>query len=181
MRILLDPGHGGHDPGAVSGGAVEKDITLDVCLSLGYRLRRSGINILFTRDRDAFISPTDRLGMIRAYQPHAFVSIHCNAALNPQAHGIETFYRDDYDYPLAAAIHKSLIGMTEMNDRGVKNDIKDINRKLAVLGDLTTPACLVEIGFITNATDLNEILTDRDKIVEALHDGIMNWTTEALR
>jgi N-acetylmuramoyl-L-alanine amidase len=178
MKILIDAGHGGNDPGAVNqDGIQEKDIALEVVLKLAPLLRDAGHDALLTRDGDIYISPADRLKMINNFKPEAFVSIHCNSSTNTQAHGIETLYRDDYDYPLAAAIHKSLIANLEMSDRGIKNDIKDLGRKLAVLGNLEVPACLVEIGFISNEGDLEKI-NDKDEhqaIAEAIAEGIEAW------
>jgi len=178
MKILLDAGHGGTDPGAVNqGGIQEKDIALEIVLKLVKLLREKGFQALLTRDKDIYISPSDRLKMINNFKPEAFISIHCNSSANSQAHGAETIYRDDYDYPLAAAIHKSLIANLEMRDRGVKNDIKELGRRLAVLGNLEVPACLVEIGFISNENDLEKI-DDEDEhqaIAEALAEGIEAW------
>lgn len=176
MRILLDSGHGGKDSGAVANDMQEKDIALEVILKLAPMLRslQHQHNVLLTRDRDIYISPVDRLKMIVAYEPDAFISIHCNSSINPEAHGVETIYRDDYDFPLAQAIHKSMIANTEMRDRGIKQDIKDLGRRLAVLGDLKTPACLVEIGFISNEEDLEKI-QDTDLIANALKEGVEEW------
>ena len=174
-RILLDAGHGGTDAGAVSGGVSEEGINLGICLRLAERLRESGHIVILTRDKDAGLSPEERLVKIREYQPDAFVSVHCNAAKNPQAHGVETLYRDDFDYPLAAEIQKALIATTNMTDRGIKNDEKELGRRLAVLGDKETPSCLVEIGFISNRGDLKLIMEEQELIVEALLDGINNW------
>ncbi|MDP2167977.1 MAG: N-acetylmuramoyl-L-alanine amidase [Thermodesulfovibrionales bacterium] len=174
-KILLDAGHGGTDPGAVYGGISEEDITLDVVLRLGERLRENGHNVLYTRDRDTNLMPSDRLKMIQEYKPDAFISVHCNAATNPQAHGVETIYRDDYDYPLACEVHKALLATTEMRDRKVKHDSETPHKRLAVLGDLKTPACLVEIGFMSNDDDRKVMIEERELIVEAMLDGINNW------
>lgn len=178
-KILIDPGHGSKDPGAINqdSGIQEKDISLSIALKLSNLLRDKGFQALLTRDRDIYISPSDRLRMIQQYQPDAFISVHCNSSVNTQAHGIETIYRDDYDYPLASAIHKSLIAETEMRDRGIKDDIQELGRRLAVLGNLEVPACLCEIGFISNESDLSKI-DDEDEhqaIAEAIAEGIEEW------
>lgn len=177
MKIILDAGHGGNDPGAVAKGMQEKDIALEVVLKLLNLLRVAGHNVLLTRDRDIYISPADRLSMIKRYSPECFVSVHCNSSNNPQAHGIETIYRDDYDFPLAQAIHRALIANTEMRDRGIKNDIAELGRRLAVLGSLKTPACLCEIGFISNEDDREKMDEDAEleKIASAIEEGIREW------
>jgi N-acetylmuramoyl-L-alanine amidase len=177
MKFLIDPGHGGHDPGAVNplNKREEEDITLEVGLRLADTLRNDyDHNVILTRAVDSYLSPSQRLSLIRDFKPHGFVSIHCNAAGNPQAHGIETLYRDDYDFWLASCIHQELIAFTELRDRGVKNDIEDLHRRLAVLHDLKTPACLVEIGFITNAGDL-AVMENTVLIADAIACGIQSW------
>lgn len=176
MKILLDAGHGGKDHGAVNSdyGRQEKDIALEVVLALGNMLRDAGHNVLYTRDRDNYISPADRLNMIKRYKPDCFVSVHCNSASNPSASGVETIYRDDYDVELAHHVHIALVEHTGLRDRGVKQDIGDLGRRLAVLGNLETPACLVEIGFISNEEDL-EVIEDESLIANALLEGIANW------
>ncbi len=176
MKLLLDAGHGGKDPGAVAADSVrEKDIALEVVLQLGGLLREMGIQVLYTRDRDEYISPSDRLRMIQGYKPEGFVSVHCNAAANPAAHGIETIWRDDYDYPLAAAIHQALIAGTDLADRGLKQDgSPEYFRNLAVLKDLEVPACLTEIGFISNAGD-EQVIENTTLIAQAIYMGVLAW------
>jgi N-acetylmuramoyl-L-alanine amidase len=178
MKILLDAGHGGHDSGAVNRvhGISEEDITLTVALKTGRLLRDRGFHALHTRDNDVYISPSDRLKMIRDYKPDAFVSIHCNASAVAQAHGAETIYRDKYDLPLAQNIHKYLIASSKLRDRGIKTDIGDLGRRLAVLGDLKTPACLVEIGFISNEDDLH-VMNNTVLFANAIADGIEHYAS----
>lgn len=176
MKFLLDAGHGGDDPGAVNQdtGRQEKDINLEVVLALGVMLRDAGHNVLYTRDRDVALFPALRLKMIERYKPDAFISVHCNSSTNPQAHGIEVVYRDEYDLPIAKAIQASLVAALGLKDRGIKTDIGDLKRRLAVLGDLETPAILIEIGFLSNEGDL-EVIEDEKLIANAILEGIENW------
>jgi len=176
MRILIDAGHGGKDPGAINqdSGRKEKDITLEVVLKLANLLRDAGHNVLLARDRDIYISPADRLAMIKRYSPDCFVSVHCNASSNPSASGVETIYRDEYDIELARHIHTALVDYTGLKDRGIKQDSGDLGRRLAVLSDLNTPACLVEIGFISNKDDLR-VIENENLIANAIFEGITNW------
>lgn len=180
MKILIDPGHGGKDCGAVfdptpgkPGDEVEEeDITLEVSLKLGHKLQEGGHSVIFTRDRDTTISPSGRLNMINQIQPEIFISIHCNASVNPEAHGCETIYRDEFDVRLAQCIQKSMVLNTGMRDRGVKQDVKDLGRRLAVLGNLQVPSALVEIGFISNPLERTIMTERKDLIVSALKSGI---------
>ncbi len=177
-KILLDAGHGGKDPGAVSHGTNEKDLTLTVVLGVRDVLRGMGYPVLCTRDHDEFLSPGDRAKMINDYKPDAFVSIHCNASDNPNAHGIETFYRDERDEPLANAIHFAIVEGEGLDDRGVKSDIKDLGRRLAVLNNRDIPACLCEIGFITNDEDL-EVINNGTLVATSVALGVMQWSESA--
>jgi len=179
MKLLLDAGHGGNDPGAVNTdlNLKEKDKTLEVALKIGTILNEKGHSVRFIRIDDTYISPIGRLKLINEYRPDCFISIHCNASSNPSAYGLETIYRDSYDYPLAQAVHISLLSGTDFTDRGIKNDIKDLGRKLAVLGNLEVPACLIEIGFLSNEDDV-EIQKNTDNIANLIVEGIEEWESE---
>ncbi|MGV1100414.1 N-acetylmuramoyl-L-alanine amidase [Thiovibrio sp. JS02] len=95
-RIVLDPGHGGKDPGTTSpSGMKEKDIVLDVALMVAKRLRESlGCEVILTRDRDVFIPLEERTAIANAKEADLFLSIHVNAAPSKEAHGIETYVLD---------------------------------------------------------------------------------------
>lgn len=182
MRILLDPGHGGNAPGAVNTGyeVEEKDINLEVVLALGNILREEGYSVLFTRDRDKSLTPSQRLQMIRDYKPDCFISIHCNASSNSSANGIETIYRDEYDKHLAICVHGALVEATELRNRGIKQDgTKEYFRNLAILKDLETSAILVEIGFISNEDDLEFIESNISLIASAIAEGVEEWVNLA--
>ena len=176
MKILLDAGHGGKDPGAVSIGNIEEeDIALDVILKFGKLLESElGFEVDYTRIDDTYISPSARLVKINNYNPDVFISVHCNSSSNSQACGVETFYRDEYDLELATCVQEALIEATGLKDRGIKSDVEDLGRRLAILNNLTVPAILVEIGFISNPEDLR-IIQNTDLIAEAIMEGINRW------
>jgi N-acetylmuramoyl-L-alanine amidase len=93
-RIVVDPGHGGHDPGACSPtGTREKDIVLQIGLKLSQRIREElGIDVVMTRSTDVFIELQERTAIANKVGADLFVSIHANASLNRSARGIETYY-----------------------------------------------------------------------------------------
>ena len=93
-RIVIDPGHGGHDPGAVSpSGTKEKDIVLDIGLNLAEKIREElGIDAVLTRSTDVFLELQERTAIANKVGADLFVSIHANASLNRAANGIETYY-----------------------------------------------------------------------------------------
>ena len=95
--VVIDPGHGGGDSGAVAQGVVEKDLNLDVGLRVGRTLRARGVDVRLTREDDHFVPLEDRVRFANALPGAVFVSIHFNDAAgegkaNPQASGIETYY-----------------------------------------------------------------------------------------
>ena len=90
FTVVIDPGHGGKDPGAVSNGFYEKIISLNTSLKLGQKLQNNGIRVIYTRDRDRFVILLERADIANRSDAQLFLSIHCNAH-SSQAYGAETF------------------------------------------------------------------------------------------
>ena len=90
FTVVIDPGHGGKDPGAVSNGFYEKIIALNTSLKLGQLLQDNGINVIYTRDKDKFVNLLERANIANKSDAHLFISIHCNSH-SSQAYGAETF------------------------------------------------------------------------------------------
>jgi N-acetylmuramoyl-L-alanine amidase len=104
-RIVVDPGHGGTDPGAIGPtGVREKEIALDVAHKVAPLLLRDGLVVVLTRDDDRFISLEDRTARANAFGADLFVSIHCNAAENRVRHGIETYVLDTTKDEIASRV-----------------------------------------------------------------------------
>ncbi len=104
-RVVLDPGHGGSDPGAIgSGGLREKDVTLDVAHRVAPILAKDGILVLLTRDDDRFVKLEERTARANAFEGDLFVSIHCNAAENHAHRGVETYVLDTANGDIAARV-----------------------------------------------------------------------------
>jgi N-acetylmuramoyl-L-alanine amidase len=94
-RVVLDPGHGGNDPGATGPtGLKEKDVTLAIAHKVAPVLARSGVEITLTRDDDRFVTLEERTARANAFGADLFVSIHCNAAENKARRGVETYVLD---------------------------------------------------------------------------------------
>ena len=93
-RIVIDPGHGGHDSGTVGpNGIEEKNIALDVALRLGRLLRQqSGAEVIYTRDTDAFVPLETRTAIANKAAADLFISIHANSSPDSDARGVETYY-----------------------------------------------------------------------------------------
>ena len=104
-RIVLDPGHGGWDPGAIGpAGLHEKDVTLDIARRIGPVLRREGLTVLLTREDDRYVPLEERTARANAFGADLFVSIHCNAAENHLRHGIETYVLDTTKDEIASRV-----------------------------------------------------------------------------
>jgi N-acetylmuramoyl-L-alanine amidase len=98
-KIVLDPGHGGKDPGAIGiGGVAEKDIVLRVAKKLAKKLKKEiGIEVVLTREEDTFIALEDRTAIANAENADLFISLHVNSSPSPKARGIETYYLNNTD------------------------------------------------------------------------------------
>lgn len=91
-RIVIDAGHGGHDPGAQGSGLNEAELTLDVALRLQKLLEKQGVEVVMTRDTDVFIPLQERTAIANRENADLFLSIHANASRNPEARGVETYF-----------------------------------------------------------------------------------------
>lgn len=187
LSVLIDPGHGGADPGAVCGGVREADVNLEVALALGARLferRRpgGGAAITLTRYTDRTVSLAERVAIERAQVPtHLFVSIHANAAANPEAKGFEA-WTSRGQTPADAAATEILAALDAgFPGRGVRADFTDGDpdreADFWVLRRTRAPAVLVELGFLTNEADRGFLADagNRFALAAALEAGIWNW------
>lgn len=172
-RICIDAGHGGKDPGACSGEFKEKDLTLDISLKLKKRLiRYKNFKVFMTREKDESLSLSYRCEIANKNLCRLFVSIHINSAPNSSASGIETYVYGEGDKPNGLLFQKSLITATGEKDRGVKT-----NPLLYVLGSTNMTAVLLELGFINNFHDINNLrkATYRQTLVNAIESAICKY------
>jgi N-acetylmuramoyl-L-alanine amidase len=105
-RVVLDPGHGGYDPGAIgSTGLKEKDVALDLALRAAPLIARElGIDTLLTREKDEFVPLDQRVAKANAFSADLFISLHCNASESPQSHGVMTFVLDESNDAIAERV-----------------------------------------------------------------------------
>ncbi len=92
VKVVIDPGHGGKDPGAMGNGLREKDVVLDIAQRLAKYLRRAGVKVYMTRNSDVFIPLKERARKANNIMPDVFVSIHANASRNRTGKGVEVYY-----------------------------------------------------------------------------------------
>jgi len=104
-RVVIDAGHGGHDPGAQSSGINEAELTLDVALRLSKLLQKQpGVEVVMTRDTDVFVPLEERTAIANREGADLFLSIHANASRSPRAHGVETYFLNFAMDPEAEAV-----------------------------------------------------------------------------
>lgn len=147
MKVCIDPGHGGSDPGAVGPtGLKEAHVNLAVALKVAEKLRKAGVEVRLTRTSDMFIDLQLRCNIANSLGADYFVSIHCNSAGKPEAKGTETYcYKFGGQAEiLAKAIQDELIAATGRDNRGVKT------ANYYVLRRTNMPAVLTELAFISN-------------------------------
>lgn len=156
-KIHINAGHGGKDPGAVGNGLREKDITLKVALKLGEQLRSCGFIVSFTRINDAYVPLLEIARRANHEKADLFISIHCNAAANAAASGLETlvYSINGENEKAARLVQGDLVRTTGMKDRGLK-----ARPDLAVLNSTEMTAMLVELGFVSNRQDAQMLEQD---------------------
>lgn len=170
MKICLDCGHGGKDPGAIGNGLKEKDIVLRVGEKVTKILRRHNVEVAHTRTSDVFVELHERARIANNAKVDIFVSLHCNAFSSASAQGVEVF-----SYPsstkgkmLAKDILDSIIAdKLYTKNRGVKHD------NFAVLRATKMPSALVELGFISNTEDIEIMVNKQDELAAAVAKGIL--------
>lgn len=175
--IVLDPGHGGKDPGAVNGSYTEKAITLKVGTLVKQKLEAAGAKVFMTRTGDTYPTLQDRVDFTDANYGEIFVSIHVNSAASSSAQGAETFYAvttgDMYqeDIDLATFVNSQIVTNLNMKNRGVKS------AQYYVIRNQLIPAVLVELGFISNDSDRNKLTNDRyvELYAESIFKGIQQY------
>jgi N-acetylmuramoyl-L-alanine amidase len=165
MKICIDPGHGGKDPGAVgSNGLHEADVNLTVSKHIATGLEKLGVSAALTRETDVFVELPDRCEFANDWAANYFVSVHCNSD-GPSAAGIETLYASANGEALATPIQEMMIAATNDTDRGLK-----YRSDLYVLNGTRMPAALAEIGFISHP-DTEEMLK-KDSYQKLVADSI---------
>ncbi|MGC1306109.1 MAG: DUF3747 domain-containing protein [Phormidesmis sp.] len=173
LTVVIDPGHGGRDPGAVGiGGLREKDINITVSRRIQESLQEKGINALLTRSDDREIDLDPRVVFAERANADVFVSIHSNAISlsRPDINGLETYYYSS-GFRLAQTIHNSVLQQTDLSDRGVRR------ARFYVLVNTSMPAVLVETGFVTGREDAARFRNPEEvnKIADGITSGILQY------
>jgi N-acetylmuramoyl-L-alanine amidase len=192
--VVLDPGHGGQDSGAICGAIYEKDLTLDIAQRVDRLLQAQGLATLMTRVGDSYVSLQDRAAVTNRARDCIFVSIHFNES-KKTASGVETYYAEHQTAPaprlvswipffqgpaaesptlasqsLARFIQEAMIARTKAPDRGTKAE------QFFVIAKVAVPAVLVEAGFL-NKEEIARVESNdyRDQMAAAISEGILRY------
>jgi len=178
FTVVIDPGHGGKDSGAVGEYSEEKKLNL-IYSNMLYDLLEQDYHFvpLLTRNRDEYRNLKYRVDFAKQKSADVFISMHCNASVLPKPHDCQIFYHSDTkDKPLAEIIF-NYVDKIDHNTSRWSREIKANFYVLRNLANEATSAILVEIGFISNKDD-EKLLNDDDfqrKFCEGLYNGIKNF------
>ncbi|MCW5942129.1 MAG: N-acetylmuramoyl-L-alanine amidase [Fimbriimonadaceae bacterium] len=177
--VVIDPGHGGDDPGARNPAdqTFEKNLTLAVGMKAAQRLTEAGATVLMTRRSDVFIGLRERSEVANRNAADFFVSIHINSNARPNStSGTISFYhlKDPIGRLLAECMQSELAKVTGLPDIGVWSDGRIYSSGFAVLRHSQVPATLLELGFINHQRDRSVMRTERfqDSVAEAIVRGL---------
>jgi N-acetylmuramoyl-L-alanine amidase len=176
FRVVIDPGHGGPDPGAVGiDGLRESDVVLDVSLQVARLLQSRGVMVLLTRTSEVDIDLPPRVALANSSGADVFVSIHANALSmeRPDVNGIETFFFEGgRSRSLAEAIQQQLMAVSPGTpDRGARPG------RFFVIRRTVMPSALAEMGFVTGEIDAPRLADSefRRRLALAISAGILNY------
>ncbi|MBN1788485.1 MAG: N-acetylmuramoyl-L-alanine amidase [Sedimentisphaerales bacterium] len=172
--IVIDPGHGGKDPGAISTyGFYEKTVNLDVAMQISDILKKQGCNIIMTRDRDVFIELEERADIANRNRAKLFISIHADSCNTKNANGF-TLYVARNASQAAKMLATSIDG--QMPQTGIKSrGIKQADFK--VLKHTRCPAVLIELGYLSNYWEAKQLKNQdmQRRLANAIADGITDY------
>ena len=181
--IVIDPGHGGKDPGTISDTVYEKDINLAISKALEIELAKVGATVILTRDDDYDLSEPNarwrkksdfdnRINLINNSKADLYLSIHLNYLTNSAYKGPQVFYEDEKNMNLASIIQETL--NTNLN---TDREIKPIPNKTYMYDKLTIPGTLIECGFLSNYEEKNKLITEeyQQKLASLIKDAIIKY------
>lgn len=174
LVVVIDPGHGGKDSGAVGiGGLQEKNVILPIGQRIAEILEQNGVQVVMTRNADFFVTLPGRVALAERVNADVFVSIHANSAgmSRPEVNGLETYYYYDNSVRLAQLVHNQILRRINIKDRKVRKARFYVVRKTSM------PAILVETGFVTGREDAANLRTSshQNQMAEAIAQGILQY------
>lgn len=179
---VIDAGHGGYDVGCEFGYAYEKHICLAVAKEVGRLVSKnmSDVRVVYTREKDAFLTLQQRCNVANARGAALFLSIHVNSAPNPFARGTESFFATNVPMKGTQAGKSELLALLLQkqylkNGREVSRGVKQ--RELYVCENTNMPSVLTEVGFITHSGDRNYITSKagQNELAQAIYEALSEW------
>ncbi len=173
ILVIVDPGHGGKDPGAIGiGGLQEKNVILPIAQQVAVLLEKQGLQTLLTRKDDYFVDLGPRVTIAERANADLFVSIHANSMPGNRSdvNGLETYYFSSGER-LARTIHRSILQNVNTRDRRVRK------ARFYVLRKSSMPSVLVEVGFVTGREDAPRLGTSayQNQMAAAIARGILQY------
>lgn len=173
LKVFLDYGHGGEDPGAVAGAYKEKDIALAIGKRVKYHLERHNLKVVESREGDTNPSLTERSNKANSNYVDVAVSLHCNSFSDSSAQGVEiyTYGQGNREIGLAKAILKQITSNKNLytKNRGVKQ------ANFHMVREIKTASVLLEMAFISNDMDRNILLNKQEEMAIAITKGILDF------
>jgi N-acetylmuramoyl-L-alanine amidase len=170
--IVIDPGHGGKDVGAIGvQGTYEKDLTLRTSRLLQDKLKAAGATVYLTRQNDSFVSLPARARTANHHGADVFISLHYDSIDDSSVTGTTTFYYRGADQQLADYVHHSLIQLTTLRDRNVRQE------NYLVLRENMQPSLLLELGYISNRGEELTILSSdfQERAATGIYQGLAQY------
>ncbi|MBU7007038.1 N-acetylmuramoyl-L-alanine amidase family protein [Phosphitispora fastidiosa] len=182
--VIIDPGHGGADPGAVSGRYRESDLNMETALALKSQLEDNGIKVKLTRNGSEGIVPKENMTYAEQWanlrkrkefaaeqRGHLLLSIHTNSHQDSRVSGAIVFYTDEVSADLAAEIQARL------NTLGTKKRSAE-QKNFAVIKGNPMPAVLIETGFITNEHDREMLVSSKGTVAKLIYEALDRYYQE---
>ena len=170
--IVIDPGHGGEDPGAEGTYIYEKEVTLKTAQAVAEKLRSAGANVILTRTSDIYVTLEDRAEMSNVNNADLFISLHYDStASGTSATGFTTYYYADEDIPLANLVDNHLADTLPLQDNGSKFG------DFLVTRENDQPALLLELGYMNNESDVKTFNSDyyRSLVAESIYQALTEY------
>ena len=175
-KVVIDPGHGGMDSGAIGGGIYEKNLNLSVAKLVEEKLKKKNIYVYMTRSKDETLTLEDRVNYSNEINPDIYVSIHTNSTVQEDSYGLEVHYFKDDSLELAQIVHSNFaseknLKKWETKDRGV------IKSRFYVINHTEAPSILIEMGFISNLDERSKLITKnrQEEIANSIVKGILEY------
>ena len=173
--VVLDPGHGGKDPGC-GNDIYEKEVVLNILKDTAKSLKLAGYEVVITRDDDTFVDLSGRIIKSRMYHADMFVSVHLNWSDNRDAYGVETYCNkglNSESEKLANAVHRGVLKNVKSLDRKVRTD-----SDYYVVRNSSVPSIIVEVGFLSSKKEGDKLKkkTYQNTISKGIVDGIIDYS-----